>query len=540
MIIDSRSLPDDTAIETDICIVGAGVAGIVIAREFIGTNIRVGLLESGSLEPDRITQSLYWGQNVGYKYYSLDTARARFFGGTSNCWNIPLGNGHVGVRLRPLDSFDFEVRDWIPYSGWPFNKDHLDPFYQRAQKICRLGPFNYSVKAWESHDSTELPFITDRVKTKIFQFATRDIFCKKYRNEIIHSDNITSFINANVIEIISNKPATKVTLLNVATLEGKKFNVSAKLFVLALGGIETPRLMLLSNKVQKTGLGNQNDLVGRFFMEHPHFGSGYFIPANYDSSKFRNLHNLYRLHIKNDIPIMGKLALSEKVLKREKLLNYCVSLHPALEPDPRYKYLDSRGVNSIHTLIWYYNHRMLPDKLAGHFFNIFSDVKNVFTFLTRSKRRGIFHLHHMSEQAPNPDSRITLSDERDALGQFRVKLNWQLSNIDIRTIIQAQIIIDNEIRRSGLGMLYIDRTMNENILPPNIDGGFHHMGTTRMHSDPKKGVVNKHCRVHHISNLFIAGSSVFPTGGCSNPTLTIIALSLKVADYIKKVWFHDG
>jgi choline dehydrogenase-like flavoprotein len=536
MIIDSRTLTHNTTIETDICIVGAGVAGITLAHEFIGKKLRVVLLESGDLEPDRMTQSLYWGQNVGQKYYQLDTARARFFGGSSNCWHIPLGNGQLGVRLRPLDSFDFEVRDWIPYSGWPFNKKHLDPFYQRAQEICKIGSYNYSVEAWESPGKTEkLPFKTDLVNTTIFKFAERDIFFKNYRDEIIHSDNIISFINANVVEVETNKSASKVTHLNAVTLEKNKFCVSAKLFVLALGGIEIPRLLLLSNKVQKTGLGNQNDLVGRFFMEHLHLKSGYFIPSDRDIVKFSNLHKLYKIHRKNNIPIMAKLTLSEQVMRSEKLLNYCVSLHPVLEPDPLYKYLNSKGVNSIHTLNWYINHRMIPDNFGRLFINIASDIINVFNYFAKSKKRNIFFLAHMSEQAPNPDSRITLADERDTLGQHRVQLNWQLSSNDIRTINQAQKIIDNEICRTGIGRLLFNGSINEQTPPSDILGGYHHMGTTRMHSDPKQGVVNEHCRIHDISNLFIASSSVFPTGGCSNPTLTIIALALRLADYIKKM-----
>jgi choline dehydrogenase-like flavoprotein len=140
VIVDARSLSQNRTIETDICIVGAGVAGITLARELIDNDFRVCLVESGGFEPDKATQSLYWGENIGHPYYELDTARARFFGGTSHYWHIPLGDDCLGVRLRPLDEIDFEEREWIPHSGWPFDKTHLDPFYDRAQSICQLGP----------------------------------------------------------------------------------------------------------------------------------------------------------------------------------------------------------------------------------------------------------------------------------------------------------------------------------------------------------------------------------------------------------------
>jgi choline dehydrogenase-like flavoprotein len=139
----------------------------------------------------------------------------------------------------------------------------------------------------------------------------------------------------------------------------------------------------------------------------------------------------------------------------------------------------------------------------------------------------------MAEQVPNPHSRVTLAPQRDCLGQNRVRLNWQLSAIDILSVIRTQHIIDSELRRAGLGRLYTQ--LRDETLPPNLHGGYHHMGTTRMHADPKKGVVDANCRVHGLSNLFIAGPSVFPTGGYANPTLTIVALAVRLADHIKKM-----
>src|SRR6476620_8141741 len=129
MIADGRSVSEDETVETDVCIVGGGVAGITLAQEFLGQGFEVLLLESGDLARDDKTQSLYKGDNIGYPYYALDEARARFLGGSANYWDTDLGNHRPGVRLRPLDPIDFEERDWVPYSGWPFDRSHLDPFY---------------------------------------------------------------------------------------------------------------------------------------------------------------------------------------------------------------------------------------------------------------------------------------------------------------------------------------------------------------------------------------------------------------------------
>ena len=143
----------------------------------------------------------------------------------------------------------------------------------------------------------------------------------------------------------------------------------------------------------------------------------------------------------------------------------------------------------------------------------------------------VFELNHMTEQSPNPHSRVTLSDERDIFGRNRVRLDWRLTPLDMRSIIKAQEIIDQELRYAGLGRLEIE--LRTETPPEHLEGGWHHMGTTRMHRDPKRGVVDEHCRVHEITNLFIAGPSVFPTGGYANPVLTFVALAIRLADYIK-------
>jgi choline dehydrogenase-like flavoprotein len=514
MIVDARSVPEDETIETDVCIVGAGIAGMTLAREFIGEEFRVCLLESGGFEPDKVTQSLYWGENIGHPYYPLDTHSARCFGGTSHRWEIEIDDSRLGVRLRPLDEIDFEERDWVPYSGWPFDKAHLDPFYERAQSICQIGPYTYDVEDWEDPEKTSrLPFINGRVKTTIFQFGPRDPFLTDYRDEIVQADNMTTYLYANVIEIETAETAQTATRLRVACLQGSKFWVSAKLFILAMNGIETPRLLLLSNKTQSAGLGNQHDLVGRFFMEHPHLWSGIYVPS--DPSIF-NATALYKIHTANNVAIMGKLTLAEEVLRREKLLSYCVSIHPSVWP------------KRLH-------HQRTMSKGVAPFKVLRSAIRRYEGFFDKHKppKIEVFRLNHMSEQVPNPNSRVTLAAERDALGQNRAQLDWQPTSLDMRTIIRAQKIIDEGLRRAGLGYLHIE--LDDDTPPPDLHGGYHQMGTTRMHVDPKKGVVDENCRVHGISNLFIAGPSVYPTVGYANPVLTFVALAVRLADHVKEL-----
>ena len=543
MFIDSRSIDSASAIETDVCIVGAGVAGLTLAREFQQARYKTLIVESGGEKPDKATQSLYWGQNVGIPYYPLDTARARFLGGTSHFWVIKLPEKGLGVRLRPLDPIDFEKRDWVPYSGWPFDKTHLDPFYERAQKICQIGPYDYDPKVWQEPDVREpLPFVGDRVNTTIFQFGLRDVFFKEYAGQVKKAENITTLLHGNAVEVETNAEATQATRIRVACINGNYFWVSAKIFILAMGGLEVPRLLLLSNKVQKNGLGNQNDLVGRFFMEHPHLWLSAYFPA---TVKIANSTGFYEIFKKNGTHVMGKIAVTEKAIREEKLLNWVTSIHPDYELSHK-NYLGyfEAGVSACRAVKseikkWSWS-RDLKKNLGG----ALADPNSIFRYMYRKtkshfvkdlNRAGnvtVYRLNPMVEQAPNPESRVFLSQEKDALGQPRINLNWQLTSLDTYTITRAQEILDEELRRSGLGHLLIE-THRERV-PKGIHGGWHHMGTTRMNPDPKQGVVDSNCRVHGIANLYVAGASVFPTGGYANPVLTTIALVLRLADHIHR------
>jgi len=527
MLIDARTIPRNTIIHTEVCIVGAGAAGITLAREFIGQPYRVCLLEGGGLEFDEHTQSLYEGRSIGVPYFPIDypeppynvlsAARLRYFGGTTNHW---------GGYCRPFDEMDFEARDWIPHSGWPFDKSHLVPFYKRAQPICQLGPFLYDASDWETKDTPRLPFIGERVITKIFQLSPPTRFGKVYRDGIEHADNIRIYLYANGVDIETTYNARTVSRLRVATLQGNKFWVSAKLFVLAAGGIENPRLLLLSNKVQAAGLGNQNDLVGRFFMEHQELETGLFLPSN--ASIPLGIYDEHMAGMGRMSRIRGILALSPETSRREKLVNLTSEL-ARVQPGTL------RGVASLRYLLGRVSRREMPHDFMRHLRNVIADVDDIAVAACRkffSNPIVLYRLTSASEQAPNPDSRVTLSTERDRLGQNRVRLDWRLSPIDRQSLRRGFEIIGQELGHAGLGRLKITLGADDHTWPARAT--CHHMGTTRMHVDAKKGVVNEHCQVHGMSNLFIAGSSVFPTSSNATPTLTVVALAVRLADHIKK------
>jgi choline dehydrogenase-like flavoprotein len=492
VLIDALSLAPDASVETDLCIAGAGAAGIAIAREMIGRKLRVCLLEGGGLTPDDATQSLYRGTSMARKYFPLDATRTRYFGGSTNCWS---------GFCRPLDADDFEQRDWIPHSGWPFDRAALLPYYRRAQKVCKLGPFRYQGDECASERRPLLTFADGRVVTRCFQIApTR--FGQIYRDEIASAANIDTYLRANVVEIEPTEGARAVKRLHVRTLGGNAFEVRPKVVVLATGGIENARLLLASRRVQPAGLGNQHDLVGRFFMEHPHTLVGELLP----SAGARRL-GLYLPHRRGEVGELGILSLSPETRRSERLANFTCSLTGPAEFDAFERGLAAAAADIDAPRR---AERGLP------------------------ARAGKYVLSNESEQVPNPDSRVELSYERDALGMNRVKLKWRLTAQDKRSLRRSHEILARELGRSGVGRLKLALGGDDDTWPPDLVGARHHMGTTRMNPDPKRGVVDANGRVHGIANLFVAGSSVFPTSGSANPTFTLVALALRLAHHLKE------
>jgi len=272
-------------------------------------------------------------------------------------------------------------------------------------------------------------------------------------------------------------------------------------------------------------------------MEHPHLWSGIFIPSD---PGILDKYGLYLTRSVDDYAIMGKLKVSEEVLRKERILNYCVSLHPDLIPAMD---VAERGGGAVATkrLLSAVRSKKWPFSVSANIADIIKDpsgasdvlFRRLKSKLGRSDYRFAFRLNHMSEQTPDPQSRVTLSNELDSLGQNRVCLDWRLGELDIRTIVRAQEVIDCEMRRAGLGHLQID--LKEGKAPGHLHGGWHHMGTTRMHANAREGVVDPVCRMHGVPNLYIAGASVFPTVGYANPVLTTVALVLRLSDHIRMV-----
>jgi choline dehydrogenase-like flavoprotein len=513
--IDARTLPNASSIEGDLCIVGAGAAGISIALEWIGSPRTVLLLEGGGFAFEAKMQDLYRGINAGLPYYPLDAARLHYFGGTT---------GHWAGFCSTLDPLDLEERDWVPDSGWPMARDDLDPFYARAHRVLELGPYEYDAAQWERRDPRLVPLPLDRsvAWTKIWQFSPPTRFGATYRDAIVRAPNVRLFTHANVCELRVNESAAAVDDLRVRTFEGKEHRVRARQYVLACGTIQNARLLLASNARVAAGLGNGHDLVGRYFMEHLEMPSGQLLltaarPPSMSMYSFEFGRTKAR----------GELGLAAEAQRAHQLLNATVSLTPAtldappmstFEQFPPDSMSSFRGVARTDSGVSVSTPNEPPPHAAPA-------LPRLFALLTRQ------------EQAPNRESRVTLTTERDAMGMPRVKLDWRLTALDRRSFRGFYEVLGREMGRRGIGRVRMhDWVMDSEspAWPKSLGGGWHHMGTARMHADPRRGVVDSSCRVHGLANLFVAGAAVYPTAGCANPTLTLVALSLRLSDHLKR------
>lgn len=525
MLSDARELGNDQHIETDVCIVGAGPAGISIARELIGNGADVWLLESGGRDAHRRTQRLNRGQSVGYPTYRPHQSRVRAFGGTSRHW---FDSGDGSWAARPLDPIDFEIRPGIRYSGWPFDRAELDPYYIQAQELCRLGPFDYDPRRWCDPDRTPpLPLSSGSVETTLFQHGTVDF--AGYYEELVRAPNVTLMLHASVVDLATNGDPGWVDQVELRREDGSRCFVRARMVVLAAGGIENPRLLLLSRQVHRNGLGNDHDVVGRFFAERMSARTGNIVPASPDLVGYGNLYAVHETP--SGTRVQGALRVRDAVQRDRQLLNCAVFL------PTRNLSIMSEAVRSAATLAKARRRRPLPKGIAGHLGNIVTGVGDLGVFardrvLRTGDPRTVLVLRAQGEQAPNPDSRVKLGTRRDRFAMPVAQVDWRPTASDRASIRATQEVIDEALRAAGLG--HVELMLGDEHPPALIEGNFHHLGTTRMHADPAAGVVDADCRVHGVRNLYVAGSSVFPTYGCSNPTLTVVALALRLADHLKK------
>jgi choline dehydrogenase-like flavoprotein len=512
MHFDARELENNSIIEGDICIVGAGAAGISIALQWANSPYKVILLEGGGFEYDDRIQELYNGKITGHPYYPMKASRLHYFGGST---------GHWGGMCSTFDDIDFTKRDWVENSGWPIGRQSIADFYPKAHDILDLGPYEWSIDYWQKANPAFVPLPLDKnvIWNKMWYFSPPTRFGQKYKDAVLNTKNIQLFTYANVVDITATDNIAAIKQVTVKNYADKQHTVRAKYFVIACCAIQNARLLLSCNKQVSWGLGNDNDIVGRYFMEHIEISSGELWLKHTDPLL------LYKYKTEAGAKVRAELAISPQKQKELKVLNASVSLMPLAISD--------KAIPSVK--LWSNDD---PRKSLDSFkkYSAF-DKRN---FLERMLYKSIFQSYGLftrAEQLPNPSSRVILSDEKDELGMPRANLNWALSPIDKKTVFTINNLIGQQVGAAGIGRVKLKDWLadkKDSALPDFTSGGWHHIGTTRMSDNPKEGVVDANCKVHGIDNLYIAGSSCFPTGGTVNPTLTVVAISLRLADHLKE------
>jgi len=502
MLIDRAALTPGQTLQADLVIVGGGVAGITLARRFANSKTSVLLLEGGGFSATERSQSLYEMEMVT-RHSGMDREevyatreRLRFFGGTSNHWS---------GWCRPLESWDFEERSWVENSGWPVGFDELKPWYVKAQDHLGLHAFDDQVGPSQGGGKRVFDVDGADFESRTFHFAPESARrFRMHKDELVAAPNVRLLVEANVLRLHADESRSTVTHASVQVEDGPAITVRGTRFVLATGGLENPRVLLLSEE-QSPGAFNRHDLVGRYFMEHPHDSTaGWLVFVR--GKRREALENLYmrRPRVKgSEMNEMNVWMPSRACQEREKLLNVTLQIR-----QPKRVKLDDLGkaVQTTNQALYGWDHD------AGG-----EQVQKVRVW-TRS------------ENAPRADSRVFLGDDVDRLGLRKAKIDWKLGEAESRSIRRTFELWAAAFAATSRGRARIRIDPDKPF--GHTWGGAHHMGTTRMAADPKAGVVDADCKLHGLDNLWVGGSSVYTTSGVANPTFTLMALALRLGEHL--------
>jgi choline dehydrogenase-like flavoprotein len=550
VFVDGRQIPSGSTLEAEVCIIGGGPAGIAIARELLGTSISVILIETGGWRPNKIAQALNRAElAANSRHPPPEMYRERRFGGSSAIW---------GGRCVPLTRSDFEPRDHVTNSGWPISYDELLPYYSRALTYCEAGEFAFDPACLETAAPIVDGLTGSQITVGLERFSPPTDFGKRFKSALTGSHTQTILLDSTCIRLVSSVSGRAVKAVQCSTITGNNFTICAKYTVIAAGGLESARLLAASNDRFPAGLANSSGALGRYYMSHLEGTLGHLQVApgrnvRWDFAKTSD--GVYAKH---------HIRLSDELLRRHRLRKMVFRLHHANPMDPRHRdpvlslmYIAKRFVLPEYrrkiTAVELDSLDRLPKGsalLARHVANIAKDPWSLIGFLSSwvykrhacyrripyvalPSKRGAYPLDYNAEQTPLYDSRISLIHDKDRFGIPKMRIDWRVCPEDVASIAASYRRMRSILATTDVATItYDDNTLDESVKQAIAVGG-HHIGTARMSDDPKRGIVNPQCRTHDVENLFIAGSAVFPTSGSANPTLTIVALAIRVADRLK-------
>jgi len=535
MIVDLNEWDGPARIDTDLCIIGAGPAGLAIARELLESGHDIVVVAGGGLQPEADAQALYSGEqaSTSHDYFDLASCRARQFGGSTTMW---------AGRCARLAPEDFAPRAWVEGSGWPISHADMEPYYQRSEAFLQLTDLGFADRAREAAGYGNLDLDAAKLQPIYFQisgdhgvsFEALDVG-EVQRPTLADAGKLSVILGAHVEHLQASADANRIEHVRVRTLAapdagGRRLEVHARHVVLATGGLENPRLLLAADDVMSGGLGNQHDQVGRWFQEHARG-----IAADIHTDTPYELAEL--LSVRHDIDghvFLPGLRLAPERIAEQQVLSSGVLVFADAD--------FNTGTDALKALVEDLSDDYRPSStFDDNLVRVLTDLDDVAVNLWRrlylglAARRPIraISVEYETEQAPNPNSRVRLHSSRDALGMRRLEVDLRYTEIDKRAVQVMLRTMAAEFGRTGLGRLKLREWVEDGDILDPTDFSCHHMGTTRMGTDPRTSVVDANCRVHGLANLHVAGSSVFPTSGYVNPTNTLVALSIRLADRLK-------
>jgi choline dehydrogenase-like flavoprotein len=548
MIQDANDIVRDAVVRANICIVGGGPAGITLAMTLAATGQSILLLESGDLASSDAARALNAGEVADPTLHSPpDTYRQRCLGGATAIW---------GGRCVPFDPIDFYTRSWIDHSGWPISYDAIERHYPAANALCEAGEYEYDARLAVTGGMRPLlrGFVPEHFDVnRIERFSCPTHFGQRYQARLRAALNVRVLLNATVTRLSATRDGARIDSLDVRNGKDIAFVVAADQFVLALGGIETPRLLLTSDDVHRGGIGNANDLVGRFYMCHV-AGTIGSLQVNGASDTVWHGYDV----APDGTYCRRRLSLRPEVQAGMGLGNAVFRLHHPRIADPRHR---TGPLSAIflgqHFISYEYARRLVSDAppTAGtwlrHALNAATDPFSTIGFLrhwlrdrTLAERKfpsiiirprtNLFSLDFHAEQVPNPDSRIGLGTSTDRFGNRQVRIDWRYSRQDIETVARSFDLLRDDLGQQSMGRLTLapDETDIETVVRRDGAYGGHHIGTARMGASAASGVVDSDGKVFGVNNLYVAGSATFPTSSQANPTLTIVATALRLASHL--------
>lgn len=527
MILDTKKGFGHAPARYDICIVGAGAAGISLALQFESTHFRVCLLDAGGRRYEKATQELFRGETGAGKYPELRDTRMGALGGSTNVW---------AGWCRPLEEHDFASRDGDSTDGWPFGFGDLLPFYRRAHEICGLGKFEYDPARWEGVLGKDQLLADDPGFTNSIFHVNGQRFGERFYDRLRHSKNIDLVLHAPVMRVTPKDGTEQGVRLEIRTLDRQEPAIDADYAVLAAGGIENARLLLLSAASPAEAPGNGYGLVGRFFTDHPYVDPGSLVMRG---SRFSPNFYLPKAvaSINGGTSVRGVLSLRPAVLERERLLNAALFFYPRYESHRAFATAEVKAFLQVWAK---FGKRAVPGNVAPYLARAARGPHWVALALLRKVAIGHgaakrWRMRAVFESESRFENRVTLAPDTDRIGRRRPHLEWQLSERDVSSMRRVIQLFDHGVRRAGIG--HLERAFPDDPAAwrQAVEAGKHHIGTTRMNADPRHGVVDENCKVHGTTNLFICGSSVFPSSGYANPTLTIVALAARLGDHLKRL-----